>query len=126
MMNLGDVAKKAVPKMCLVAPPRNGGAISTRTFIPHVCHSAVGVLGAVTVETACVMPNSTAYGLAKLPDGNPMTISVEHPTGEFSIEMEVGSDGNMPVVQRASLLRTARMLMEGHTSIPKSVWSNEP
>jgi 4-oxalomesaconate tautomerase len=125
MTNLGDVAKKAVPKMCLVAAPRNGGAISTRTFIPHVCHSSVGVLGAVTVATACVLPNSTAYGLAKLPTGNPMSVSVEHPTGEFSIEMELGTAGNVPTVQRASLLRTARMLMEGHASIPRAVWSNE-
>ena len=53
-----------------------------------------------------------------------MNLSVEHPTGEFSVEMEIGSAGNIPVVQRASLLRTARMLMEGHTFIPRTVWSN--
>ncbi len=56
MMNLGDVTKMVVPKMSLVAPPRHGGAISTRTFIPHVCHAAVGTLGAVTVASACALP----------------------------------------------------------------------
>ena len=43
-MNLGDVAKKVVPKMSLIAPPRAGGSLCSRTFIPHDCHSAVGVL----------------------------------------------------------------------------------
>jgi 4-oxalomesaconate tautomerase len=124
MMNLGDVSKKAVPKMCLVARPQHAGAISTRTFIPHVCHSAVGVLGAVTVATACVMPNSTAYDLAKLPAGMLKKISVEHPTGEFSVEMEIEAEDNRPVVQRASLLRTARMLMEGYALVPRTVWSS--
>ena len=52
-MNLGDVAAATVPKLCLVAPPRDGGSISTRTFIPHVCHRSIGVFGAVSVATAC-------------------------------------------------------------------------
>ena len=68
-MNLGDVAKKVVPKMCLVAKPRAGGQICTRTFIPHDCHSAVGVLGAVTVATAAVMPGSVANRHALVPAG---------------------------------------------------------
>ena len=51
-MNLGDVTKKVVPKMSLIAPPRAGGSLCSRTFIPHDCHSAVGVLGAVTLATA--------------------------------------------------------------------------
>src|SRR5690606_17035018 len=62
LMNLGDVTKKVVPKMCLIAPPRSGSGICTRTFIPHDCHSAVGVLGAVTVATACVLKGSVAEG----------------------------------------------------------------
>ncbi len=68
-MNLGDVAKKVVPKMCLVARPAAGGQIWTRTFIPHDCHAAVGVLGAVTVATAAVLPGSVANRYAKVPSG---------------------------------------------------------
>ena len=67
MMNLGDVTEKSVPKMTLVAPPENGGAISTRTFIPHRCHASVGVLVAVSVATACMLPESPASKLANLP-----------------------------------------------------------
>src|SRR3546814_7267994 len=66
MMNLGDVTKKVVPKMCLVAEPRAGGAISTRTFIPHVCHTAVGVLGAVT-DRKYKRPNSSHQSLTRMP-----------------------------------------------------------
>src|SRR6267378_104150 len=65
-MNLGDVTRKTVPKMCLVSEPRNGGAICTRTFIPHVVHKAIGVFGAVSVATACVVPGSVAFEAARV------------------------------------------------------------
>lgn len=122
LMNLGDVAKKVVPKMCLVSPPRDGGAISTRCFIPHVCHSAIGVLGAVTVATACVLPGSAAYDLARLPAGAVKVLSVEHPTGEFSVELEIDEKSNRTEVKRSALLRTARRLMDGHAYVPAAVW----
>ena len=125
-MNLGDVAEKVVPKMCLVSPPADGGTISTRCFIPHVCHASIGVLAAVTVGTACVLPGSTAYDIADVPDGNPKLISVEHPSGEFSVELETGEpvDG-VPQIRRAALLRTTRRLMEGSALIPADVWDGK-
>jgi 4-oxalomesaconate tautomerase len=113
LMNLGEVAAKVVPKMCLVAEPRNGGHVATRSFIPHECHASIGVFAAVTVATACVLPGSPASTVAQLPDGNPKTISVEHPTGEFSVRLEIGGTASAPVVERAGLLRTARLLFDG-------------
>jgi len=124
-MNLGDVAKKVVPKMCLVAPPQAGGCISTRTFIPHDLHAAVGVLGAVTVATAAVLPGSVANAVAVLPPGNPMTLSVEHPTGEFSVELELDPRDPHKVL-RAALLRTARLLMRGEVLVPEQALGNSP
>lgn len=122
LMGLGDVSAKVVPKVSLVAPPRSGGAVCTRTFIPHDCHAAVGVLGAVTVATACVMKGSVANTVAVVPDGNVKTISVEHPSGEFSIELEVDPRDPQSVL-RAALLRTARLIMRGEILVPQSVWS---
>lgn len=113
LMNLGDVSKKSVPKMTLVAPPRNGGAITTRTFIPHRCHASIGVLGAVSVATACMLPDSPAAQLAVIPDGEEKLISVEHPIGETSVVMNVTFANDVLNVQKAAILRTARKLFEG-------------
>ena len=122
-MSLGDVRLKVVPKMTLIAPPRDGGSLITRTFIPHKCHAAIGVLGAVTVGTACVLPGSVATGVVSVPDGAVKRLSVEHPTGEFSVELEVaGADGVEPKVTRASLIRTARALFRGEVLIPSAIW----
>ena len=109
-MNLGDVRQKSVPKMMLVAPPRAGGAITVRSFIPHRAHATIGVLGAVSVATACLIPGSPASEVAVVPDGARKTLSVEHPTGEMSCVLEVDDSGN---VTSAALLRTARKLMDG-------------
>lgn len=119
-MNLGDVAKKTVPKMCLVAPARQGGAICTRNFIPHRVHEAIGVFGAVSVATACVLPGSVAAEVAAVSD--PASIEVEHPTGFFTVAMDVVFEAGALKVRRAALLRTARRLMRGEVYVPASVW----
>ncbi|HEU0045429.1 4-oxalomesaconate tautomerase [Sphingomonas sp.] len=110
MMNLGDVAEKSVPKMMLVAAPRGGGALSVRSFIPRRAHASIGVLGAVSVATACLIPGSPAAAVAQVPDGRIKTLSVEHPTGEMSCVLTIDDDG---AVAGAALLRTARKLMDG-------------
>ncbi|CAD7340078.1 4-oxalomesaconate tautomerase [Sphingomonadales bacterium 56] len=109
-MNLGDVKEKSVPKMMLVAPPRDGGAITVRSFIPHRAHASIGVLGAVSVATACLLPGSPAADMAAIPNGERKVISVEHPSGETTCVMEVDEQGS---VISAAMLRTARKLMDG-------------
>lgn len=123
-MKLGDVARKTVPKMCLVSPPRHGGLISTRTFIPHRVHESIGVLGAVSVATACVVPGSVAAQVAGVKRGRAaQRIEVEHPTGFFTVEMDVESNGNEVKVHRSALLRTARKLMRGEVFVPSHLWT---
>jgi 4-oxalomesaconate tautomerase len=114
LMGLGDVSSKVVPKMALVAPPAAGGHVCTRSFIPHECHASIGVFAAVTVATACVLPGTPAARVAQIPPGRDKTLSVEHPTGEFSVVIEVGGTEEKPVVEKAGLLRTARLLFEGY------------
>ena len=109
-MNLGDVSDKSVPKMMLVAPPMHGGAITVRSFIPHRAHASVGVLGAVSVATACLIPGSAAAAVAHPPKGTRKMISVEHPSGEMSCVLELDEGGS---VKSAGLLRTGRKLMDG-------------
>ena len=119
-MGLGDVSSKNYPKMTLIAPPRSGGSICTRSFIPHLCHDAIGVLAAVTVGTACVLEGSAAQGVAMVPAGLAKTISVEHPTGEFSVELEIDPENPENVVS-AALLRTARLIMRGEVMVPAAL-----
>lgn len=109
-MNLGDVADKSVPKMVLVSAPRAGGAISTRSFIPHRCHAAIGVLGAVTVATGCLLEAGPAAELAVIPDGNPVSLTIEHPSGQLTVVVTRDADG---AVARAAIVRTARKLFDG-------------
>jgi 4-oxalomesaconate tautomerase len=116
LMNLGDVTAKNVPKMCLIAPPKAGGAVSTRSFIPHRVHKTIGVLGAVSVATACVLPGSVAEGIAQFEGAigqAPLSLDVEHPSGAFTVEIEAEMEAGELQVSRAALLRTARMLMDG-------------
>ncbi|WP_443147388.1 4-oxalomesaconate tautomerase [Prosthecomicrobium sp. N25] len=113
LMGLGDVSAKVVPKMCLVAPPVAGGTLCTRSFIPHECHASIGVFAAVTVATAAMLPGSPAARVAAIPPGRDKTLSIEHPTGEFSVILRVGGTPQEPVVERAGLLRTARLLFDG-------------
>jgi 4-oxalomesaconate tautomerase len=113
LMNLGDVSGKAVPKIALVARPRHGGHIATRSFIPHECHASIGVFAAVTVATAAALPGSPAYDVVDMPSGHQRSISVEHPTGEFTVNLTVGGTHDKPIIERAGLLRSARLLFDG-------------
>ncbi len=110
MMNLGDVSAKTVPKMTMVSAPRQGGAISTRTFIPHRCHASIGVLGAVSVATACLLEGTPAAVLADIPQGSLKEIKIEHPIGQTTIIARMDRSG---AVASAAILRTARKLFDG-------------
>ena len=125
-MNLGDVVGKNVPKMCLLSPPKRGGAINTRSFIPHRVHSSIGVLGAISVATACALPGSVASGVSAAGGRiGQFALDIEHPTGFFTVDLEV--TGQTPFrVTRSALLRTARMLMRGEVLVPSTIWSGRP
>ena len=112
LMGLGDVRETTVPKLTLVSPPSAGGHLSTRTFIPHRCHDAIGVLGAVSVATAALLEGSPAHACATAPEGD--IVLLEHPTGCFDavVEVDALADGGVQV-SRAGVIRTARKLMDG-------------
>ena len=119
-MNLGDVSLATVPKVCVLAPAQHGGVISTRTFIPKRVHDAIGVFGAVSVATACLIPGTVAFELVDPASHD--VLDIEHPTGYFSVTLDVRVNGEDVVVEYAALLRTARLLMRGDVFIPSAVW----
>ena len=110
LMNLGDVSQKTVPKMTMISSPEQGGAISTRTFIPHQCHKTIGVMGAVSVATACLLEGSPAYELAVRGKEAERSLAIEHPTGAMTVIAFLDQNG---IVERSAVLRTARKLMDG-------------
>ena len=110
LMNLGDVGEKTVPKMTMVSAPQHGGAVATRTFIPHRCHASIGVLGAVSVATACLLQTGPAAQLSSIPKGNSKELKIEHPIGETTIVAQTNATGD---VTSAAILRTARKLFDG-------------
>ena len=118
-MNLGDVGQRNVPKMCLVSAPRQGGAINTRSFIPHRCHASIGVFGAVSVASACLVEGSVAQSVASAGEGEVRRLAVEHPSGEFSVEIRL-HDGR---IAGCGLVRSARLLFDGQVCIPRAVWA---
>jgi 4-oxalomesaconate tautomerase len=122
LMGLGDVTKLTVPKMTLVSSPMDGGSLCTRTFIPHRCHDAIGVLGAVSVATAAVIPGTPAAAVSVFLVGDAASgrVTVEHPTGtlDATVVVEFDDSGNA-VAKRSGILRTARKLMDG-TVFPRT------
>ena len=117
LMNLGDVTEKTIPKMTLVSKPKNGGIISTRSFIPHRCHSTIGVFAAVTVATACLIPGTPAAEIANNPSNKNDRMLIEHPSGGMDVDIELEINGRDINIKRSGFLRTARKLFEGEVFV---------
>ena len=109
LMNLGDVSKKTVPKMTIVSTSKAGGIINTSTFIPHRCHSSIGVFGAVSVATACLLDQTITAKISSIPNGDTKICSVEHPSGQTQIVVSFKDKE----ISSTAILRTARKLLDG-------------
>ncbi|MFF9486384.1 4-oxalomesaconate tautomerase [Streptomyces sp. NPDC014676] len=116
LMGLGDVEGTTVPKLTLLAPPRHGGAVTTRTFIPVRCHTSIGVLGAASVAAGLRVPGGVGEGISRLPDSGDR-VRVEHPTGFLEVDVHV--DPGSATVRRTAVVRTARKIFDG-TVFPRS------
>jgi 4-oxalomesaconate tautomerase len=114
LMGLGDVEHTTIPKLSLLAPPTDDGAVMTRTFIPVRCHTSIGVLGAASVAAGLLVPGGVGEGIAEVPAQSDR-IRIEHPSGFLDIETSVdaGSAGSAPVVRRTAVVRTARKIFDG-------------
>ncbi|MFJ9245668.1 4-oxalomesaconate tautomerase [Streptomyces sp. NPDC101776] len=114
LMGLGDVEHTTIPKLSLLAPPTDGGAVTTRTFIPVRCHTSIGVLGAASVAAGLLVPGGVGEGIATV-SAQSDRIRIEHPSGFLDIEtsVEVGSAGSAPVVRGTAVVRTARKIFDG-------------
>jgi 4-oxalomesaconate tautomerase len=103
--------------MILVAPPRSGGVVSTRSFIPHRAHATIGVFAALSAATACLLPGSPANSVARLPEGKTKLMLVEHPTGASPVSITTEEQDGQVVVTEAAIISTARALFTGHVLV---------
>jgi len=124
-MGMGDVSKSVTPKFALLAPPRNGGTITARYFMPWNCHPTMAVTGAQCLASCVLTPGTVAEGLFIPPEGTPALVLIEHPGGviDVTVDYENGPDGF--TLNSAGLLRTARLLARGEVMVPASVWDGK-
>ncbi|MEU3274437.1 4-oxalomesaconate tautomerase [Saccharomonospora sp. NPDC006951] len=115
LMGLGDVSAASVPKTTLVAAPREGGAICTRTFIPLKPHPSIGVLGGVSVVSALLLEGAAGHELLVRPSGGAVAgaMEIEHPTGGLAVGVTFDETSAQPRILRSTVVRTARKLFDG-------------
>jgi len=118
-MNLGDVSAKAIPKMALVSPAKHGGLVHVHTFVPHKCHAAIGVLGALSVATACITQGTAVSKLVVATQVDHRQLSIEHPSGSLLLNLQTSGDAAQPCIEKAGVLRTARLLSKGELYVPQ-------
>jgi len=123
LMGMGDVSKLVVPKIGLLAPPRHGGTITSRYFVPYSCHKAHAVTGTVCVASACAIAGTVAAQIAALPPAPQGMVQLEHPSGMIAIDLDADLTADKQMLRRAALIRTARRLFDGHVYVPSRVWA---
>ncbi len=122
LMGMGDVSASVTPKFGLLAPAREGGSAAARYFMPWKCHPTMAVTGSQCLAACLLTPGSVADGLMPLPEGSPVKVRLEHPSGCIDVTVEFKMDNGFELVS-AGLLRTARKLAAGEVFIPSHIWS---
>lgn len=125
LMGMGDVSKNVVPKLALLARPRNGGTISSRYFVPETCHKSHPVTGTVCIACACAIPGTLAAQIAPLRPAPQGMVRIEHPSGMILIDLDADFTDGKQDLRRAALVRTARRIFEGFVCVPERVWAGK-
>jgi 2-methylaconitate cis-trans-isomerase PrpF/tripartite-type tricarboxylate transporter receptor subunit TctC len=121
LMGLGDVSNSVIPKPVLISAGDSADSITSRYFTPRRCHASHAVTGAIGVASAFALPGTVASrSVTGAGVGN---VSVLHPSGRIDVEVDVEGDGESARIRRASLLRTARKILQGELHIPDYVLS---
>lgn len=119
LMGMGDVTKSVTPKFGILAPPRRGGAICARYFMPWTCHPSLAVTGSQCIAACTLLPGTVADGLGVIPPGRPALMRIEHPMGLIEVTVDYASDENGFAFKSAGLVRTARLIARGEVMVPE-------
>lgn len=121
-MGMGDVTKSVTPKFAILSPPREQGTVSARYFMPWSCHPSMAVTGAQCLASCVLAPGTVANGLVDRPSGNPVVVTIEHPSGAIEVVVDAETKADGFALRSAGLIRTARLLARGEIMVPASVW----
>lgn len=125
LMGMGDVSRNVVPKMALLAGPRDGGHIASRYFVPETCHKSHPVTGTVCIASACAISGTVASTIATLPPAPQGMVAIEHPSGKILLDLDADFTGGRQHLRRAALIRTARRIFDGHVHVPSTIWAGK-
>jgi 2-methylaconitate cis-trans-isomerase PrpF len=122
LMGMGDVSQSVTPKFAILAPPRNGGHVTSRYFVPHNLHPTHAVSGAICISSCLALSGAIADGIARPLEGDLPRVLVEHPAGTMEVALTLAYKDGQRTIDRAGVIRTARRLMSGRVAIPRRVW----
>ena len=122
-MGFGDVSHNVIPKFAVLAPPRAGGTVASRYFMPWDCHPSYAVTGGIGL-TACILSPGTIAGtiVPLRPSGPTASIVIEHPSGAIEIVADFAITADKLDLRKIGTLRTARKLAAGHVFVPSGLW----
>lgn len=120
-MGMGDVSASVTPKFTMLAPPREGGAMSVRYFMPWQAHPSLAVTGSQCLAACALAQGSVSDGVAQRPGESPARVALEHPSGAMEVLVDYETAGGL-AIRSTGLLRTARKLAEGRVFIPSHIW----
>ncbi|WP_145151380.1 2-methylaconitate cis-trans isomerase PrpF [Pseudomonas oryzihabitans] len=116
------------PKLCLIAPPQTyrvaGGKqvqaeeldVIARMISMGKLHHAIPGTGAVAVAVAAALPGTLVHTLTGDLDGRQVRIG--HTAGTVAVGARAREVGGVWQVEKASMSRSARRLMEGWVRVP--------
>lgn len=124
LMGMGDVAGRVVPKVALLKRAEQRGHIVGRYLVPYKTAPTFALTGSLCVAAAACTQGTVVARLMHDKVNGDARISIEHPSGQIDVEVEVNPDAEPTQALRgASVLRTTRRLFEGHVLVPRSVLS---
>ncbi|MEM1288534.1 MAG: PrpF domain-containing protein [Pseudomonadota bacterium] len=121
-MGIENVASSVIPKFGILAPPRKGGSVAARYFMPWKTHPTMAVTGSQCIASCVLTPGSIADGMTQVKSA-PATICLEHPSGTIDVLVDFSVTNGTLELRSAGLVRTTRLLARGEVYVPASVWS---
>lgn len=118
-MGLSDLPGLGVPKIAIIAPPKDGGSVASRYFVPTNCHPVFAATGAMALAAACHTPDTVAEEVVELDENTPNRIVIEHPSGQLTCAVQHAMDPvtGVPMISAASLVTSARPLFSGEVFV---------